>query len=311
VVAYFDPDMEHSHEQIQSIIRGHVDSQRASDRRMLSMIAWIEQQAGAGLDYEQGALMDDEDAFTTGSGKPRVFTKGSLENNRARDRVVPDIPLGMFKLFEEQGDGLLKRMGISPDMVGFPSGSKGNVRVSGGLAKLRMNAGLITFRDLFDNREISMKMLGKKLARLIQQYPGYKIQRISNRPEMGHAMGDPVPISWKRLVEVSPIQQPLELIKEIEETEKAQQAQQQRMQKLNEALQQLAIAQAESEILQNRQLAEQQRTAALENQSEAAYDRVKTAAEIQELQSKGSLEVLKMAVDLEKARLGAQKSASD
>ncbi|MHC4344726.1 MAG: portal protein [Planctomycetota bacterium] len=345
VIAYFDPDMEHSDEQVQSVIRGHVDSQRASDRMMIAMKSWVEQQAGAGLDYEQGALMDDEDAFTTGSGKPRVFTKGALENNRARDRVVPDIPLGMFKLFEEQGDGLLKRIGIAPDMIGFPSGSKGNVRVSGGLAKLRMNAGLITFRDLFDNREISMKMMGTRLLRLIQQYPGYKVARITNRPasdafykdsfgkydaavaegthtdtqralayaelmamkELGHKMGDPAPISWKRLVEVSPIQQPLELIKEIEQTEKQQQAHAEKQQQLNEALQQLAIAQAQAEIAQQKALTQQQITGAMENQAETALDRVKTAAEIQELQGKGSLEVLKMAVDLEKARIGASK----
>jgi len=346
IVAYFDPDCERSEQALQSVIRQLIDAQKAADKKMMSMIAWIEQQAGAGLDYEQGALVDDNDAYVTGSGKPRLFNKGALENNRARDRVVPDIPQGVFQLWNELGEDILKRAGYNPDMMGYPQG-QGNVRVSGGLAKLRMGAGLVGFRDLFDNRSVSVKRLGVTLQKLIQQYPGFKIQRITNKPasdqfynrqfgkydvavaegmlsdtqralayaemfamkELGHNMQDPVPITWKRLIEVSPIQQPVELLREVEQQEQAQLAARQRQEKLNEALQQLAIAQAQSEIAQNQQLAEQQRTAALENQTEAAFDRVKTAAEINDLQNKGGLELLRMAVDLEKAKIGAKKSA--
>jgi hypothetical protein len=343
LVAYFDPEMETSDRQIQSIVHGLIDAQRVSDKKMMSMIAWVEQQVGAGLDYEQGALVDNADAMKTGSGSPRLFKKGALENNRARDRVVPDIPPNIFKLREDANNEIPKMVGFNPEMMGFPANQ--NVKIAGVLAKLRMGAGLIGLRDLFDNRGVSTKMIGSVMLKLIQQYPPSKIQRITNRPptdqfytrqfgkydvavaegmlgdtqrgiayaelvalkELGANLQDPVPISWKDIIKVSPIQQPLELLKSVEQMEQAQAQAKQRQDQLNEALQQLAIAQAQAEIEQQKALTQQQVTGAIENQTEAAYDRVKTAAEIQDLQSKGSLEVLKMAVDLEKARIGASK----
>jgi hypothetical protein len=180
MIAYFDPDQQHSNEQLQSIIHGLISSQRVSDKKMMSMISWIEQQIGAGVDYEQGALLDDRDAFKTGSGSPRVFTKDALAENRAKDRVVPEIPTGLFKLWDTLTDLMPKLANVNLDMFGLPPG-KGNVRISGGLAKLRMAAGLIGIRDLFDNREVSVKMLGKKINRLVQQYPPSKIRRITNQ----------------------------------------------------------------------------------------------------------------------------------
>ena len=340
MVAYFDPDQQHSHEQIQSVIHGLIDSQRVSDKKMMSMIAWVEQQIGAGLDYEQGALVDDRDAFKTGSGQPRVFTEGSLENNRAQDRQVPDIPQGLFQLWDSVNDAMPKMVGINPEMVGFPQG-QGNVRVAGSLAKLRMAAGLIGVRDLYDNREITVKKIGQKVNKLIQQYPPSKVQRITNKPptpaffsrlfgkydvavsegmhsdtqrgmayaemlmlkEMGDKSGRPSAITEKMLIERSPIQQPLELLKAIDEQEKAAAQARRQEQEFNQSLQRLAIAQAEAEIAQTKALTQQQITNSIENQAETALDRARTASEIDDLQSRPALELLKMAVDLEKVRI--------
>lgn len=344
LVAYFDPEQEKSDEQVQSIIHPLIDAQRVSDKRQMGIAAWIEQQIGAGLDYEQGALVDDEDAMKTGSGAPRLFKKNALAENRAKDRVVPDVPAGLFKDREGVTNEIPKMAGFNPDMMGFPVNQ--NVKISGVLSKLRMGAGLIGLRGLFSNREVSVKRLGKILLLLIQQYPGDKIKRIINKPptdafynhdfgkydvavaegmlgdtqrgiayaeltalrELANNSGQPSHITEKMLIERSPIQQPLELIAEIEQAEKQAAQQRQKQEQLQDALQQLAIQQAQSEIRQQEALTEQQRTGAIENQTEAAYDRVKTAAEIQELQSKGGLEVLRMAVDLEKARIGAKKN---
>ena len=344
VVAYLDPEHEESVNQIQSIIHGLIDAQRVSDRKMMSEIAWVEQQIGAGLDYEQGALVDDRDAMKTGSGSPRLFAKDALAENRARDRIVPDIPPGIRQLREDANNEIPKMVGFNPEMMGFPANQ--NVKIAGVLAKLRMGAGLIGLRDLFDNRSLTVKMVGTVMLKLIQQYPPDKIMRITNREptdtfytrqfgkydvaiaegmlgdtqrgvayaelvalrEMANNSNQPSQITEKMLIAQSPIQQPLELLKAIEEGEKLQAEAKARQDKLNEALQQLAIAQAQAEIEQQKALTQQQITGARENETEAAYDRVKTAAEIQDLQSKGSLEVLRMAVDLEKARIGASKS---
>jgi len=326
---------------VQSIIHPLIDAQRVSDKRQMGIAAWIEQQIGAGLDYEQGALVDDDDAMKTGSGSPRLFKKGALENNRARDRMVPDVPAGLFKDREGVTNEIPKMAGFNPDMMGFPVNQ--NVKISGVLSKLRMGAGLVGLRGLFGNREISMKRIGKILLLLIQQYPGDKVKRIINKEptdafynhdfgkydtavaegmlgdtqrgvayaelvalrELANNSGQPSAITEKMLIQRSPIQQPLELIGEIERAEQQAAQQRQKQEQLQNALQQLAIQQAQTEIEQQKALTQQQITASRENETEAAYDRVKTAAEIQELQNKGNLDVLKMAVELEGKRIMA------
>ena len=343
-VAYFDPEQEHSNEQVQSVIHPLIDAQRVSDKRQMGIAAWIEQQIGAGLDYEQGALVDDDDAMKTGSGAPRLFKKGALEFGRAKDRVVPDVPAGLFQDKKNTNEEIPRLANLNPDMMGFPVNQ--NVKISGVLSKLRMGAGLVGLRGMFGNREVSVKRIGKILLLLVQQYPGAKIKRIINEEptdefynhefgkydiavaegmigdtqrgiayaelvalrELANNSGQPSAITEKMLIQRSPIQQPLELLAEIEQSEKQQAQIRQKQEQLNEALQQLAIQQAQTEIRQQEALTEQQRTGAMENQAETALDRVKTAAQIQELQSKGSLEVLKMAVDLEKARIGAKNN---
>jgi DNA helicase IV len=180
----------------------------------------------------------------------------------------------------------------------------------------------------------------------MQQYPSSKVRRILNQPpspafytrdfgkydtvcaegmlsdtqrnmayaelvtlkEMGYKWQDPAPISWVRLLKLAPIQQKQEILQEIAQTERQRQAEQQKQQAFNNALQELAIAKAQSEIAQQQQLAEQQRTAAIENQAETALDRAKTMAEIQDMSAKEGIELIKIAADLEKARIGKNES---
>jgi len=97
IIAYYDPDYDRMEMKLQSLVRGLVGAQRSGDKRMMAMTAVFEQQIGAGIDYEEDALVDDEDAFLTGSGKPRLFKKGAISGKKYQDRIIPDIPQGMFQ----------------------------------------------------------------------------------------------------------------------------------------------------------------------------------------------------------------------
>jgi hypothetical protein len=98
----------------------------------------------------------------------------------------------------------------------------------------------------------------------------------------------------------------LELIEVIKQKEQQAAQQRQQQEQFNQALQKLAIAQAEAEIAQTNALTQQQVTNSIENQAETALDRAKTATEIQELQGQNPMKLLQMAVDLEKTRINAE-----
>lgn len=345
VVGYWDPEYDDMWLKCQGIVRGLKDHQRAETKKVLSMIAMFEQHIGSGLDYEQGALVDDEDAFKTGSGTPRVFTSGSIAGNRARDRVVPDIPSGMITLYE-----ILDRMGpkiagFNEEMFGIPSND--NLKIAGILAKMRMGAGLIGLRCLFDNLSLSQGVIGAKFGRLLQRYPPSRVKRILseepapafyegqfghfdsvvgegmltdtqrglmyselvNLKQMGLEMGDPAPITWSMLMKYAPIQMKTELMADMQKMEQERQAQQQQQEKMVQAMQMLAMKQTVAQIAENEAQAAERQSQNIENQANSALTRVKTAVEINELKDKGTTELLKAAIDLEKLRIEEKKNA--
>jgi len=335
IIAYFDPDYDDMALKLQSIVRGLIDSQRASDRRMMAMMAMFEQQAGAGLDYEVDALVDDEDAFTTGSGKPRLFQKNALAQGRAKDRDVRDIPPGAFQLHQLFDQQIPKSVGVNEEMTGFAQG--GNPQIAGFLAKMRQQGGLVGLRDLYSNLAISTKTIGSKALKLYQQYPIEKVRRILNKEpspqfsnsdfgkydavtaegmitdtqrnlfyadlvhlkELGLRLQDPAPISWLTLLKNAPVTMKTELLQEAMQMEQQKQQQQQKIEQLTQTSQQLEIERVKGEILANRGIAEERRSQAVENQADAALNRAKTAAEIDDIGTSRAIELLQMAIQIE------------
>ena len=335
VIAYFDPDFDRMEIKLQSVIRGLVDSQRAADKRMMSMMAMFEQQVGSGLDYEEDALVDDEDAFITGPGKPRQFRKDALTQGRARDRVTPDIPAGMFQLHDLFDRQMPKSLNINDELTGFGEG--GNAQVAGFLAKLRMQGGLVGLEDLFDNLSWSRKTVGEKRLKLYQQYPLEKVKRVLDQEpsqefvtgdfgkydaatvegiitdtqrnmfyndliqlkELGLKLQDPAPISWPMLMKNAPVAMKGELMKEVEQNEQKKQEAQQKQEQMQQQSRMLEMERVKGEILGNRGIAEERRAQAVENMSDAALNRAKTAAEIEDLATGRAIELLQQAIQIE------------
>ncbi|KKL30378.1 hypothetical protein LCGC14_2368590, partial [marine sediment metagenome] len=178
IIAYYDPDFDEMSMKLQSVVRGLVDAERAGDKRMMAMTAVFEQQIGAGLDYEEDALIDDEDAFLTGSGKPRLFKKGAISGKKYQDRIIPDIPAGMFQFEDLTSKKMLRSVGINEEMTGFAEG--GNPQIAGYLAKLRVAGGLVGLKGIFRHLALSQRTIGTKMLKLYQQYPIAKVRRILN-----------------------------------------------------------------------------------------------------------------------------------
>jgi len=335
IMAFWHPEYDYMAAKLQSVVHGLVDSQRASDKSFMAEISMFEQQIGGGLDFEVGTLVDEDDAFASGQ-KPRQFKKDAISLNRTRDRQVPEIPASRFELHRSFQEQMTKSVNINEEMLGMPS--QGNLQIAGVLAQLRMGAGLIGLQDLFDNLSYSQKVIGNKLLKLMQQYAPSRIQRITNQQptqefysrdfgkydavpvegvmtntqrnlmyselvqlmEVGQRVGKPVPYGWKFVLKFFPSSISGELMQEIERLEQQQIQDAQRQQQLQDTIQQLAIEQSKASLLEDKAQAEERRTQAAENTTGAALDRINTMVKIEDLRNKPVLELLKLAVDLEK-----------
>ena len=336
IIAYFDPDYDRMDMKLQSVVRGLVDAQRGSDKRMMAMTAAFEQQIGAGLDFEVDALVDDEDAFTTGSGKPRAFQKGAISGKKYQDRAIPDIPQGMFQFEDLTDRKMYKSVGINEEMTGFAQG--GNPQVAGYLAKLRVAGGMVGLKGIYRNLALSQKTIGGKLQKLYQQYPIDKVRRILNQEpsqqfyahdfgkydtatvegiitdtqknmfyadlvqlvEMVIRLKQPVPpFLLSMLLKNAPIAGKPELLKQIQQFEQQQSQQAQEQKQKQDMAERLEIERVKGEIFANRGIAEAQRAKAVEDISDAALNRVKVIAEINDIGAGRMLELVNLGIQFE------------
>jgi hypothetical protein len=344
---YFDPEYDQFDVKLQGFVRGLREIQRAESMRIISMVAWFQNSIQNGLDFEEGTLVDMEDAFKTGMG-PRMFKKGALAGDKVRDRVAPSFPAGNLELHQVLEDSMPKTIGMTPELMGTtPTG--GREQISGFLNSLRIGQGMIGMRTLFDDLSTSQNIIGTKLRKLIQQYPTAKIRKILGREpsprvldktfgkfdtktseaqlsdtqrnteyqelialkEMGARINEPFPATWVDIIKKAPTQQNDELLRNIEQRE--QQAQQQRQQQaaLNNQMTQVTLQMLQSEMVDNQAQAEERRTEAVGNMAQAGLDRAKTVAEIQgvvqEAKSENINNLLNAAIEIEKLNIERSK----
>lgn len=343
VQCFYDPEYDQMKWKLQGMVRSLKDIQRAETKRIISMIAWFENSVGGGLDFEEGSLVDPEDAFKTGPG-PRMFTKEALAGARARDRVTPPMPAGMADLHTILVELMPKTVNVNPDMMGLPPDANRAV-ISGLLSELRIGSGMVGLRGLFDDLSLSQNIIGRKLLKLYQQYPQEKVLRMLGRQpsqefydkrnaefdsataegpltdtqrntqyqemltlmEIGQKIGKPFPAEWKDLLELGTLQSSQKLLEAIAQREKATAEQQKVQLQQQNQLQDLAIKALEAQTQEDMAQAQERRTEAAGNVAQAGLDRVKTMAEIEDLESKPVERLLKQAVAIGKIGLEREK----
>ena len=343
IQCFYDPAFDQMQWKLQGMVRSLKDIQRAETKRIISMIAWFENSAAGGLDFEEGSLIDNEDAFKTGPG-PRQFNKGALSGNAARDRVTPPIPAGMIDLHTILTDLMPKTVNVNPDMMGLPPDASRAV-ISGLLSELRIGSGMVGLRGLFDDLSLSQNVIGRKLLKLYQQYPIEKVIRMLGRQpskefyekrhaefdsataegpltdtqrntqyqemlslmEIGQKIGKPFPAEWRDVIELGTLQSSQKLLEKIEQREKAAAQQRQLEIQQNNQLQNLAIRALDAQTQEDIAQAQERRTEAAGNVAQAGLDRVKTMAEIGDLESKPIERLLQQAVAISKIGLEQQK----
>lgn len=341
VQCFYDPEYDQMEWKLQGMVRSLKDIQRAETKRIISSIAWFENSASNGLDFEENTLVDESDAFQTGLG-PRKFKEGKLDS--ARDRATPPLPAGMLELHNLLTDLMPRTVNVNPDMLGLPpDASRG--QISGILAELRVGSGIVGLRGLFDDLDQSQNIIGRKLLKLYQRYPAEKIVKILGKQpspdfqkkelsdfdvissnailtatqknsqyqelltlmEMGQQIQKPFPAEWTDILELGVLQIAPELLERIKQRQQATQQQAQEAQQRQDAMQDATLQALAGQTSEDQAQAEERRTEAVGNMAQAGLDQAKTITEIQSIENDDNLKRVDQLLRLTELQIEQQK----
>ena len=278
-ICFLDPSVDDFRYRVQGLLRSVKDAQRTYDRRTIANIRAVECTLGAGTDFEENALVDNDDAYMSGPGRPRFLKEGAIAEGRYRDRPAPNLPGGWMDMqigFEKE---MGKILGLDEDGM-FGTGQKDQLLL-GVVGKLRMGLGMVGMFDFFDNASLAHQIIGGKLLRLIQRYTPDKVSRILGEPpsqtffcrefsqydavpcetvitdtqrnalytelvnlkRMGAEIGEPCPIPWSLILEFAPIAMKGKIMQALAQLEQQANQSNERMRQIEEATQQAVIRQ--------------------------------------------------------------------
>lgn len=155
----------------QGIIRNIRDPQYLYNyRKQLEMDLLAAQFSG--VDVEEDALIDDQDAFKVGPGKVRFFKKGRLQS--LVDKPGANINPANFNVTQFLKEDIQSNAGVTPELLGQAEDSEVGIT-----EQLRQGAALTTLQELFDNLDLSQRNAGRLHWELIQKnYTLGKIRRM-------------------------------------------------------------------------------------------------------------------------------------
>ena len=340
---YYDPEYDRMDWKLQGFVRGLKEIQRAESKRIIAEIASYENAIGAGLDFEEGALVDEEDAFVTGH-RPRKFVEGALSSKRVRDRQLPIYPPGNLNLHQVLEDAMPKTIGITPEMLGLiPEGTR--EQISGLVNQMRIGQGTIGLRTVLGDLDSSQNSLGGKLQKLIQRYPISKLRRIlgrepskqfqirkfgkydsatSNAPltnaqrkthyqelitllELGAKVGKPFPAEWTDLLETGALQVSGKQLQKIKQREQLAIQQTRRQIQQQNQLQDVTIKALMAQIQEDETQAVERKTKAMKNLTASELDKAKTAEKLDSIDTNKTANLINAAVEVEKLEIERQK----
>jgi len=173
VFGYYRPDLADFSMRIQGVVRGLRDAQYLYNRRKAIELDILESQINSGWKYKENALVNPKDIFLTGQGRGLALKEDAQMSDVERI-IPPSISPSMFQLSEMLAREVQEISGVNEELLGSAMDDKAGI-----LSMLRQGAGLTTLQSLFDQLDLSQKLLGKLLINVIQQNftPG-KVERI-------------------------------------------------------------------------------------------------------------------------------------
>lgn len=323
----------------QGIIRNIRDSQYLLNYRTQLEMDLLAAQF-SGVDIEEDALIDDQDAFKVGPGKVRFFKKGRLQ--AIMDKPGANINPANFEVTARLKGDIQSNAGVTPELMGQAEDSDVGIT-----EQLRQGAALTTLQELFDNLDLSQRNAGRlhwaiiqknytlgKIKRMIEEEPTNEFRdktfqkydaAVTNAPltattkqlafvQKYQLWKDGLPIPVDLLLADLPIQDLDKLIEGIQKQQEAQSQQEQQMAQLqmenqrivNESLQSKAIS--DRSLAQEREMRgrlEQVQISTAYNKSEhekaaATLDTVKAAKEVESMKVEDFVKVFTLIENIQK-----------
>ncbi len=294
----------------------------------------------SGVDVEEDALIDDQDAFKQGPGKVRFFKKGRLQ--AIMDKPGANINPANFNVTELLKQDIQSNAGVTPELLGQAEDSDVGIT-----EQLRQGAALTTLQELFDNLDLSQRNAGRlhwaliqknytlgKIKRMIQEDPTNEFRDksfqkydavVTNAPltsttkQLAYLQKytlwkDGLPIPIDQLLSDLTIQDKDKLIEAIQQQQKGQQEQQQQMAELQMENQKIVNESLQSKAMSDRALAdermqkgrlEQMEVQTKYNESEhmkslAVLDKVKAAHEVASMKIDDFVKVFNLIENIQK-----------
>ncbi len=323
----------------QGIIRNIRDSQYLYNyRKQLEMDLLAAQFSG--VDVEEDALIDDQDAFKVGPGKVRFFKKGRLQS--LVDKPGANINPANFNVTEQLKQDIQSNAGVTPELLGQAEDSDVGIT-----EQLRQGAALTTLQELFDNLDLSQSNAGRlhwaliqknytlgKVRRMIEEEPTNEFRDksfqkydsvVGRAPltdtsrqlafrERYFLWKDGFPIPPDQVLVDLDIQDKDKLMESIQKQQEAQQQQEQKMAELQMQNQQIVNESLQSKAMSDRSLAaeremrgrlEQYEIVTKQNESEhmkslAVLDKVKAAKEVESMHVENFVKVFSLIENIQK-----------
>lgn len=175
VFGYFRPELEMFDKRIQGVVRSLRDPQYLYNRRKVIELDTLESVVNTGWIHKEGAVLNPDDTFKTGQGRTLVLADNPAPIESLIKRIDPPvIPPTTLQVSELMAKEMPDIAGANEELMGSAVDDKAGI-----LAMLRQGAGLTTLQDLFDNLDLSLKLVGDIFLSLIQtNFVPAKVQRI-------------------------------------------------------------------------------------------------------------------------------------
>jgi hypothetical protein len=319
---------------LQSHTRRLRDPQSALNRRTNQIYDIIESQAHAVRLTRSSKLRNPEDAYKTGQG---VVLHANEEwpdelplEQLFKQMPASDVPAGLFAALEMTDKAETEVGGLNQEIFGTDDKD-----IPAILAKHRTGQALTGQGGMFQGFRMAKRELGRKVVRLVQiNYPPQKVAQIINEQpvpgfyEKNLTRFDCAPVeglltdSQQELffmlllqirqafpkeahkIPLSEVAKYSSIMKEelmgiIQRAEQKEAQMMQQAQKTQQIQEALNIELTKGNVLANRGIAEERRSQAVENQTDAALNRVKVVAEINDMTIGRFLELVNSAISLE------------
>lgn len=180
IFAIYEPSYDLFQWKMQSLIRLIRDPQLELNKRRSKMVDILDAQAYPGWLAKTNSVENSSSLFKSGQG-PVIFLKPTAQMTDVQKLAPADIPPGHFNLMDAFEKDIPNILGINPEMLGMPENQ--NIETAAILAKMRINAGLVSLRRLFDGLAETQEIIGQKVLKMIQSnWSKEKIQLITKKP---------------------------------------------------------------------------------------------------------------------------------